>query len=354
VDLRHTAGKVAREHTSLETVLAQRTRRRLVWAAGGVVSLLFVFHAGKLLIQGFEHNRTTDPTKLARFGAEVGVFDRSNHFPAGSPDGRVAFVELAAPDTTADAALRVVSPGRAGSVPGAGVVVARGQALRDPAWIGGSALLYVVTLTEHRAALRRVEVPGGSATELHAAEDIESPSASQDGRRIAFAERRGDAWQITLLDAGQRRSIGEGRMPDLHRLGKRLAFIRVLDGLPKPFVLDLDRASAEPRPLFTPDRFRYADPTWAPCSAFVALATNQGWDETRTGTELETWNVVAVDTRRGGSYALTFGNAAARRLSWAGQRIYFETDGRPSRLSAVYPLEPHNEFFYGPYARSCR
>jgi hypothetical protein len=53
------------------------------------------------------------------------------------------------------------------------------------------------------------------------------------------------------------------------------------------------------------------DPTWAPCRSFVAVASNASWDELRTGSELETWNVIAVDMHKGAAFPLTHGNAFA-------------------------------------------
>jgi hypothetical protein len=341
VDLRQSAGNVAREHQSLEAVLAQRTRRRFAWAAGGVASVLIVFHAAGLLAQGFEHNRTTDPTKLARFGPEVGAFDRSRLYPAASRSGlRVAYVERGDPDDS----LRLTTPD---------AVVAKGKQLRDPAWIDGSELLYVAT-NGARASLLRVSASGGTPRELLTAEDVESPSASQDGRRIAFAEREGDKWFVTLLSGSERRRLGEGRMPELHPRGDPLVFIRDVDGLPKPFLLDLDKPRAEPWPVFSSNPWRYADPTWAPCRSFIAVASNVSWNELRTGSELETWNVIAVDMHKGTTFSFTHGNAAARHLSWSGPRIYFDTDGHSDGLHTIYPLELSNDFIYGQYRQTCR
>jgi hypothetical protein len=341
VDLRQSAGSVAREEQSLEAALSQRTRRRFAWTAGGIASALIVLHAASLLAQGFEHNRTTDPTKHARFGPELGAFDHSRLYPAASRSGaRVAYVERGDPDDS----LRVTTPD---------AVLAKGRELRDPAWIDGSEVLYVAS-NGGRASLLRVSSSGGASREILSAEDIESPSASEDGSRIAYAEREGGKWFVTLLSGSERKRLGEGRMPELHPRGDPLVFIREVDGLPKPFLLDLDKPGAAPWPVFSSNPWRYADPTWAPCRSFIAVASNVSWNDLRTGSELETWNVIAVDMHKGVTFSFTHGNASARHLSWSGPRIYFDTDGHPGGLHTIYPLELSNDFIYGPYQKTCR
>ncbi len=347
VDLRQSARQLERQQPSLEAVLAARTRRRLGWTAGAALSTFVMLHAVKLLTQGFEQNRATDPTKLGYFYAQIGRFDRSSVSPAASRRGRIAFVEVADPrGGDGNSTLRLPDVAHGLSSLDEAKVLERGSKLRDPAWVGEEELLYVVSAGDDHASLRQIDVRGGESREIFAAEDIERPSASEDGARIAFAEREGMKWYILLLSGNDQRRLGEGRMPALHSTGDDIAFIRDVDGLPKPFVLDLKDAAATPEALFEPNPWRYADPTWAACSAFVVAATNANWDRLRSGKELDTWNLIALDRSSGEVFTLTQGNAAARHPSWSGPRIYLDHDGQPGGLHTIRELVLGGDFLH--------
>lgn len=327
----------ARQSQSLERVLGERRRQRLRCGLGGVVGVLIAWHAVASLVQGFEHNRTTDPTEIALRGRDRGEFGRASHSAAAPLHDRQIVLIEAPPVDASDGAPRLRLVDETGPSPHEAGVVIEAAGLRDPAWIGGEHVLYIADV-DGRAALRRVAVADGTTSELHVADDLESPSASADGKRIAFAESSQGVWYVTVLEDGAVRRLVPGRRPKLHPFVARVVFIGEQDGRPKPFTLDLT-AGAAPIPVFEPNRWRYDDPVYSPCGGWIALVSNAGWDQLRTGSELETHNLVAIEPGTSEPIQqLTWGNASVRRPSWTGQTIYFDTDGHPGGQRRVYPV----------------
>lgn len=239
-----------------ETVIAGELRYLQVYFEPDVVSI-------------YQKNLHSDPLKRRQLVSSTGRFIFG---PVWSPDGRkIAYRTI---DSSGGGGIYLISVD--GGQPKR---VLTGAGIEDPiSWAPDS----------ERIAFARKNGENSEICVLHASGNVEpiirgegknmSPSWSSDGGEIVFSSNRSGSREIWVknLETGQLKqltTIGGISNPALSPDGKRIAFIRVGEGL---FVLDRDSGAVARVKV---PKMVYFRPAWSPDGKFIA-GTAKDWGKT--------------------------------------------------------------------------
>jgi TolB protein len=194
-----------------------------------------------------------------------------------------------------------------------------------PAWLPDGTFVFVSNASGRPMIVHSLAaVPNAAIAPVvggDAAPDATRPTASPDGKRVAFeAQIRGKSQiAVVSLDGNRVTALGEGHRPSWSPDGHRIVFTRVVNDFSQLFVINAEGGRETP---VTSDPSDHDDPAWAPSGKVIVFNSNRGY-----GRQSGAWNLFAIKPDGGGLVQITDGNADTGEPNWGNDGwIYFASN----------------------------
>ncbi len=194
-----------------------------------------------------------------------------------------------------------------------------------PAWLPDGSFVFVSNASGRPVIVHSLAaVPNAAIASVvggDAAPDATRPTASPDGRRLAFEAQIHGKGQIAVvsLDGSHLSALGEGHRPAWSPDGKRIVFTRVINDFSQIFIINAEGGRETP---VTSDQSDHDDPAWAPSGRVILFNSNRGY-----GRQSGAWNLFAIKPDGAGLVQITDGNADSGEPTWGNDGwIYFASN----------------------------
>lgn len=270
--------------------------------------------------------------------------------PAPSPDGTTLLFETH--DNNDQSAIVGVDP-----TSGARRTVYTGgnSLATDPAWDPtGRFFVYSSNSTGNWSLVRTVSNSPNAAVSIivngDAAPVVSTPSIAPDGKKIVFGTYMRNMWHIGMANldgSGLMTLLGEGHDPVFSPDGKRIAFVRVVNGRAQIFTLDPETGSKVVQ--VTNGDHDNVNPSWSPDGQYLLFASNRAATKPQRGyTVGETterqgrFNLYAIRADGTSLVQLTDGEANSGNPVWAKDGWIYFTSNQAGNFD-IWRLKPTGE-----------